>query len=293
MTGMFKSGIFLAFLAFAFFAISDACVKGLHGHIPPYQLAFFGSAFSILVLPMAWRRGDTALDLVRAKRPWLWVLRGALAISGSLTSIIAFTRLPMAEAFALIFLMPLVVTALSVWLLKEPVTVKSWLAITLGFIGVLIVLRPGFRHIDIGHLAALACGFIAAFLSVLLRITAPHEKPITLFGAGNLFPVVISGLLSLGSFVTPTLTQWFVIAGYAVLAAAANVLIAFASRKSPASRIAPTQYSQMLWGIGLGYIFFQDRVDLVTALGAAVIVGAGIWLFMPTRRQPPASSGDD
>jgi S-adenosylmethionine uptake transporter len=278
-----KNGVVLGFVAYAFFAISDACVKGIHGAVPPYQLMVFGSLISTVVIPLAWRRGDTAIDMVRAKYPWLWVARGGLATSGMLTSIIAFTHLPMAEAFALIFLMPLIITALSAWLLKEPVTPKGWLAVVLGFVGVLVVLRPGFRDIHIGHVSALACGFIAAVMSVMLRITR-EEKAITLYGAFNLFPLAIGGALSLGGFVTPTLSQWMLIAGYAILGAAANVVIGFASRYSPASRIAPTQYSQMLWGIGLGTLFFGDRVDGVTFVGAAMIVGAGIWLFLPKRK---------
>lgn len=281
--GILKSGVFLGFVAYAFFAISDACVKGIHSAIPPYQLMVFGSLFSIFVIPLAWRRGDTVLDMVRARQPWLWVLRGCLATAGMLTSIVAFTHLAMAEAFALIFLMPLTITALSAWLLKEPVTPKGWLAVVLGFAGVLVVLRPGFREIGIGHLAAVSCGFIAAFMSVLLRITR-EEKAISLYGAVTLFPLVIGGLLSISHLVAPTPAQWLLIAGYAILGAAANVVIGFASRYSPASRIAPTQYSQMLWGVGFGMIFFGDRVDGVTFVGAAMIVGAGIWLFLPKRK---------
>ncbi|MDC7675494.1 DMT family transporter [Asticcacaulis machinosus] len=278
-------GILLGFAAFASFAISDAFIKSIHGALPAYQLGFFSAAFSVLLLPFVWKRGTSAIDLVRPKRPALWVLRGILSVINILTSVLAFTHLSMAEAFALIFLMPLAVTAMSVWTLNEKVTLSGWAAIVLGFLGVLVVLRPGFREIELGHIAALTCGFTGAGLSVLLRKVGQTEKPISLFGAGQLFPLVIFALLMIPGFVPPTPMQWVAIAFYATLSAGGNMLLMFASRLSPASQIAPTQYSQMLWGIGLGYVFFHDHIDLITLIGVVLIVGAGLWLFLPKRQR--------
>jgi S-adenosylmethionine uptake transporter len=274
-------GVGLGFGAFALFSISDSFVKQLHGQIPPFQLSFYGSLFSWLLLPMVWRRGDAAIDLIAARKPWLWVLRGALTVVGSISSIMAFTHLNMAEAFALIFLMPLIITLLSVVFLKEAVSLKGWLAVMLGFIGVLVILRPGFREISIGHIAALSCGLCGAGISVLLRVQRNSEKPITLFGAGIIPPMLVCGGLLLMGYTPPSGVQWAQVAGYAVLAALANLIMIFAARLAPASVLAPTQYSQMLWGVGLGYVLFGDRLDGVTFVGIALIVGAGLWLFMP------------
>jgi S-adenosylmethionine uptake transporter len=276
-----SKGVTLGFCAFALFSLSDACVKAIHGALPPYQVSFFGAAFSIVVLPFIWRRGETVMDLVRAKRPWLWFARGALGTLGSFSSVTAFSHLSMAEAFALIFLMPLMTTALSVFFLKEKVSRQGWAAIMLGFVGVLIVLRPGFREIGIGHLAALTCGICGSVFAILLRHVGNEEKPVTLFGAALVAPMIISAVLMVPGFVAPTVPQWLAIFGFAVLGAAANIALMVASRRSPASRIAPTQYSQMLWGLLLGYLFFGDRLDGFTGLGVVVIVGAGLWLFLP------------
>ena len=280
-----SKGVLLGFMAFALFSISDACVKSMHGALPPYQICFFGALFSLTMLPFLWRRGETVMDLVRARRQWLWIVRGVLSVIGSFSSIIAFSRLPMAEAFALIFLMPLVTTALSVFFLNEKVTPKAWAAIVLGFVGVLVVLRPGFRAIDLGHIAALACGLCGAVLSVLLRKVGQVEKPVTLFGAGLLFPLIASAGLMIPSYVPPTALQWVAIAGFAILAALANVCIMVASRHAPASWIAPTQYSQMLWGLGFGWLFFNDHLDLFTMVGVVIIVAAGLWLFVPKTKK--------
>ena len=276
-------GIWLSFIAFAAYSISDACAKAMHGALPPYEMGFFGALLSLLLLPVVWRGGTTAADLVVARRQGLWLLRGALSVVSTLTSVVAFTYLTMAEAFSLIFIMPLVTTVLSVGFLKERVTPAAWLAILLGFIGVLIVLRPGFRDIGIGQWAGLACGVSGSCLTVLLRYVGHDEKPMTQFGAAQLFPLAAFALLSAGHFVAPRPVQWLIIAGYAVLAAAGNLLLTFAGRLVPASRLAPTQYSQMVWGTAFGWLFFADRVDGLTFAGIAVIVGAGLWLFLPKR----------
>ena len=116
---------------------------------------------------------------------------------------------------------------------------------------------------------------------MLLRYVGHDEKPVNLFGAAMIAPMIISAVLMVPGYVAPTGWQWLAIFGFAVLAAGANILLMIASRRSPASRIAPTQYSQMLWGLLLGYLFFGDRLDAFTGLGVVVIVGAGLWLFLP------------
>jgi len=276
-----SKGIWLGFIAFLAYAISDACAKAMHGALPPYEMGLFSALFSTLLLPFLLRRGSGIADLVRPQRPILWIVRGLLAVLNISTSIVAFTYLTMAEAFSLIFIMPLVTAALSVTFLKERVTPSSWLAIALGFVGVLIILRPGFRDIGIGQLAGLSCGVTGAMSTVLLRYVGHSEKPVTQFGGAQLMPFLVFGVMTAGHFVPPTPVQWLVIAGYALLAAVGSVLLTFAGRLVAASHLAPTQYSQMLWGTALGAGLFADRIDWLTVVGIMIIVGAGLWLFVP------------
>ena len=282
-----SKGIGLGFAAFLAYAISDACAKAMHGALPPYEMGLFAALFSTLVLPLLLRRGSSVIDMIKPQRPWLWVARGVLTVFNIVASVVAFTYLTMAEAFSLIFIMPLVTSALSVVFLKEKVTRAAWIAIGVGFLGVLIVLRPGFRDIGIGQLAGLSCGITGSISSVLMRYVSHTEKPITQFGAAQLLPFIVFGVLSVGHFVTPNPIQWLIIAGYAVLAALGGVLLTYAGRLVAASHLAPTQYSQMLWGTALGAGFFGDRIDGLTFVGIAVIVGAGLWLFLPKRASWP------
>jgi drug/metabolite transporter (DMT)-like permease len=284
---MYK-GVLLGFMAFAAYAISDAFVKSLRGSLPAYEAVFFGAALAITALPFIKARGDRWRDALLARRPGAYVVRALASAIGSTAAVIAFTALPMAEAFALIFLMPIFVTILSVVVLKEHVGWRRWSAVVAGFIGVLVVLRPGFRVLGIGHLAALVCGLASAIAMIAMRIAGPHEKRITLYGAGVIGPLLLPGaLMLLHQMRWPDLQQWLLLLGYGLLAALGAVLLMIATQKSPANHVAPTQYSQMLWALVLGYLVFGDRLDWPMALGIAIILGAGLFTLIREKKVSP------
>ncbi|KZC15755.1 hypothetical protein RHOFW510R12_13180 [Rhodanobacter sp. FW510-R12] len=276
---MFK-GVLLGFTAFAAFAISDAFVKSLRGGLPAYEAVFFGAALGLSALPFIKGPGDRWRDVVLAQRQWLWLVRAAASATGSIAAVVAFTALPMAEAFALIFLLPIFVTILSVLVLKEHVGWRRWSAVVAGFAGVLVVLRPGFRVLGIGHLAAIVCGLSGAISMVALRLSGAHEKRVTLYGAGVVGSMLVAGLLMLADFRWPSLAQWGLLAGYGLLAALAGVLLMLATQLAHANRVAPTQYSQMLWAIGFGYWLFGDRLDWPMLIGIVMILGAGLFTLV-------------
>jgi S-adenosylmethionine uptake transporter len=276
---MFK-GVLLGFMAFAAFAASDAFVKSLRGSLPAYEAVFFGAALGLTALPFIKGTDDRWRDVLRAQRQGLWLVRAIASAVGSIAAVVAFTALPMAEAFALIFLLPIFVTILSVLVLKEVVGWRRWSAVVAGFVGVLVVLRPGFRVLGIGHLAAIVCGLSGAVSMIALRLAGPHEKRLTLYGAGMVGSMLVAGLLMLANFRWPDLAQWGLLLGYGLLAALGSVLLMLATQKAPANHVAPTQYSQMLWAVLLGYVVFHDRLDWPMAIGIAIILGAGLFTFV-------------
>lgn len=280
---MFK-GVLLGFMAFAAYALSDAFVKSLRGSLPAYEAVFFGAALGLTALPFIKGDGDRWREVLFAQRQGLWLVRAIASAVGSIAAVIAFTALPMAEAFALIFLLPIFVTILSVLVLKEHVGWRRWSAVMAGFIGVLVVLRPGFRVLGVGHLAAIICGLAGAISMIALRLAGPHEKRITLYGAGMVGSMLITGLLMLSEFHWPSLHQWLLLLGYGLLAALASVLLMLATQKAPANHVAPTQYSQMLWAVLLGYVVFHDPLDWPMAIGIAIILGAGLFTFVREER---------
>ncbi|MBB4272836.1 DMT family transporter [Rhizobium mongolense] len=278
-------GVLVAFAAYAVFAFSDASIKILHGALPSYQVAFIGSIFGLVVLPVIKAQDDSWLDIVQTSNRILWALRFVCGAIGAIASIIAFTKLPMAEAFSLLFLLPSFVTILSVIFLKEDVRWQRWMAVVVGFIGVLIVLRPGFRELSAGHLAAAIGGLSAAISIVILRAMGPAEKRISLYGAGLVGTLIVSGLLMLSDIAVPTPREWLFMASYGILGAIGNVLLMTAARFAPANLVAPPQYSQMIWAIVFGYLIFDDTIDLPMAAGIVLIICSGLLTLARERKR--------
>lgn len=289
-------GILLAFASFAVFSFSDASVKLIEGGLPPYESAFFGALFGLAALPFLRRGGDRWADILSTVNRPLWLVRFFAYPIGVIGSVTAFTHLSMAEAFVLIFLQPAYVTVMSLLVLKERIGFWRWGAVAIGFAGVLIVLRPGFRELSIGHLGAVFAGLSGAISIVTFRAVGGRERPLSLFGAGVLGAVAVCGLLSIPGFSWPDAGQWAKLAGYGLLAAWANILTMRAARHVPAATIGPTQYSQMLWAILLGYLLFGDGVDLPMLVGIILIVGSGLLTVMREKVRgsplPPAVAGE-
>ena len=290
-------GIALAFIAFASYAVSDACVKLIEGRISPFESGFFGAVFGIAAIPFLMKKGDRWADLFQTTNRPLWLLRFVSAGAGIIGSVTAFTHLSMAEAFCLIFLLPSFVTIMSVVFLKEQVGVKRWSAVLIGFIGVLIVLRPGFRELSIGHVGAIFAGLGGAVSIVIFRAIGPSEKNISLYGAGMLGGFIICGIAMSSNFVMPSGTDWLLLAGYGILGALGNILLMFAARYVPATVVGPIQYSQMIWAIIFGYLIFGDKIDLPIIVGIALIIGSGLLTLSRERTRgvqlPPAVAADD
>lgn len=280
-------GVLLAFASFAAYSWSDASVKMIEGALTPYEMGFFGAVFMLAGFPYLMKPGDSWLDVVRSTNRPLWMLRFFSAAMGTIGSVAAFTYLSMAEAFALIFLLPSFVTIMSVLFLKETVGIRRWSAVIIGFIGVLVILRPGFRELSIGHVGAVFAGFSGAISIIVYRAVGPSEKHISLYGAGVLGVLVILGILMIPDFHWPTLPQW---------AALATVWLMYAANYAPAAVIGPTQYSQMLWAILFGYLIFGDKVDLPMLVGIVLIIGSGLLTLARERARHvplPASVATD
>ena len=206
-------GILIAFASFAAFSISDASVKLIEGRLSPLESGFFGACFGAFALPFLLKRNDKWLDIVRTTNRPLWILRFVSAGLGTIGSVTAFTHLSMAEAFCLIFLLPSFVTIMSVIFLKEAVGIKRWSAVIIGFIGVLVVLRPGFRELSIGHLGAVFAGLGGALSIVIFRAIGPSEKNISLYGAGLLGTLLVCGVAMMPYFTWPSGEEWLLLAG--------------------------------------------------------------------------------
>ncbi|HBV55326.1 MAG TPA: EamA/RhaT family transporter [Rhodobacteraceae bacterium] len=264
--------------AFGLWAIHDVVIKSLGPVMPVWQMMFFLNLFwlpCIVVLLII----DTEPGSLRPVNPRLLMLRSVLSICVSLPIFFAFTQLKLAETYSILFSTPLWITALSMPLLGERVGPRRWAAVIVGFIGVLIVLRPGLSPIAIGHVSAMIGAFFAAVVFLIMRRLGRDERT----GVLMLYPV-LTNLLILPFFLIflgfepMTLPNLGATALMAFLGFAGTVCIITAYRYADAAMVAPSQYSQILWATGFGILLFGETPGWNVALGGLIIVGSGAYI---------------
>ena len=272
------SGILLACIAFALFAAGDAAAKYLSRDYAVLQLLFLGSAFAVIPILLFITLTD-GLASVRPNRTVLCLARGVLTAVSVLMIVWSFTRLPLADGYTLAFTAPLIVAALSGWLLGERVAPGQWGVISVGFLGVLIMLRPGFTAIDIGHASALGSAAIFALSLIILRRIGDGETPGALLSTYLLATLIVYGPFINHVWLTPrTGADWALMAGIGLASGLGQIALVFAFRAAPAALVAPCQYTQLLWGVAFGALIFGEPPKLAMLLGAVLVVGSGWFL---------------
>ena len=272
-----NNGILLALLAYAVYSWGDAAIKALGGGLSVFEIGFYMTLVSAVCIALTTPKDEKLIHFWRMKRPWAVQARALSGTAASVLSVIAFTTIPLAEVYALIFLAPLFVTLMSMFLLKEQVGPWRWFAIIAGFAGVLLVVRPGFRELEVGHIAAVVVALLAAFSVILMRSLSSRETRTTMLGFLMLYIIGFNGVAMLVTGArTPNLEEAAVLLVAGIFAATGNILLLRATRFAPANQLASTHYSQIVWAVVLGALFFQEEPDLLTILGLAIIGSSGL-----------------
>ena len=183
-------GALFALAAFGLFSTHDVIVKVLGADYAPFQIVFFSVLFSFPLVTMMQMR-DARMDNLRPRHPWWSALRTLAAVATAISAFYTFSVLPLAEAYALIFASPLLITVLAIPILGETVRWRRGLAVMVGLSGVLIVLRPGTTDFTLGHAAGLVCAFAGALASVIVRKIGRDERTVVLL----LYPMVTNFVL--------------------------------------------------------------------------------------------------
>ena len=272
-----NNGILLALVAYAVYSWGDAAIKALGGGLSVFEIGFYMTLVSAVCIALTTPKDEKLLHFWRMKRPWAVQARALSGTAASVLSVIAFTTIPLAEVYALIFLAPLFVTLMSMFLLEEQVGPWRWFAIIAGFAGVLLVVRPGFRELEIGHIAAVVVALLAAFSVILMRSLSARETRTTMLGFLVLYIIGFNGVAMLVTGArTPTLQEAAILLVAGIFAATGNILLLRATRFAPANQLASTHYSQIVWAVVLGALFFQEEPDLLAILGLAIIGSSGL-----------------
>ena len=270
------NGFGVGLLAYGLFSTADASIKALGDDLSVFEIVFFVTAAHFLTIGIAKPESENWRHIFRMNRPKLVFLRAACGVGAGLCGVYAFTTLPLAEAYALIFLMPAFATMLSIPILGEEVGWRRWTAVALGFIGVLLVVKPGFRELHLGHLTAALAAVFGAVSMIVLRILGPTEKRITLLATVYTAAVVVNGILMIPGYATPRPFDFALIGLAGVAGGLGQILMIVATRRAPANRVASGQYSQIVWAVIFGAAFFGEIPDGLSLAGMALVVLSGV-----------------
>lgn len=270
------SGVAFSLVAYFLYSCCDAIIKGFGSGLTVHEIAFWTALFSFIPAIFTKPRDEHWHQFWQMRHPVLVNLRAATGLVGNLCIIYAFVTIPLAEAYSIAFLAPIFIVGLSRFILHEEVTWHRWLFLAASFAGVLLVVRPGFRELELGHLAALAAALMGAVTTTTLRKVAPVEKRVSLLGIPLGYIVIVNGLLMIPTFSWPNLEEFALLLAIGGLGGTGNLLFIAATRRAPASQIAPGQYSQIAWAITFGAIFFAEFPDTVAYCGLAVVVLGGV-----------------
>ena len=276
-------GIGIYCLAFLCFACLDACAKYASRFVPTMEVVwirFLGHAIVAALMLRPW------LDLTPylTRRPLLQLVRSVLLFGSTVFNFLALRKLQLADTTTINFASAFVVAALAGPLLGEWLGPRRWAAIGVGFLGVLIVTRPGtgaFQPAILLSIGSMSCNSLYVLLTRLMRTTES--------AAGMLLFPALSAIVCLapfalpGAILPPTPFLAGVLAMTGVLGAVGHWCLIRAHRLAPAAVLSPFVYTQIIWMVGLGYVVFADIPSLVTLIGAAVIIASGLYILYRQR----------
>jgi len=272
------AGALMALAAFAVFSTHDVIIKKLGATYSPFQVVFVTALLSFPILTLV-MMSDQKPDTIRPRHPYWMTIRSIVGVVAALCAFYAVTVLPLSQFYAFIFASPLIITILAIPMLGEVVRLRRGLAIVVGLIGVLIVIRPGSAEFSIGHIAAVTTAVAGAFISIITRKIGAEERSVVMMIYPMMSNLFITALLLPLVYVQIPLADLGLFAIDTLLVLTAMWLLVAAYTRTDAIIVAPMQYSQIIWATVFGYLIFNETPEWQTYLGTAVIVLSGIYIL--------------
>ena len=270
-------GMLYMFSATLLFGIADATAKYLAADLPLLQLAWLRASIGLVIL-LIFVISSKQISALKTSRPLWHFFRSFLGLIILTAIFYSLKHIPLAEVTAIIFSVPFITALFSRWLLNENVSRESWIAIAIGFIGILIVMRPSADHFHIAHAVTLCFSTALALLTVTARRLSNTESILAL--NVYIYPLMIIATCYwvLNNWHSPDMFQWGLIFLLAITATSALGMIILAMQHAKPSIVAPIDYFRMLWGIILGYSIWGDIPDSYTWAGIILIMLTGIYV---------------
>ena len=270
--------IILNLSAWVMLPIMDGFAKYLSSTLPVLQITwsryFFTIVITLPIMIIFFRKNITWTD-----QPKLQLIRGLLLFCANILFFYSISIISLAKALTLAFIAPLIVTALSPFLLGEKVGFRRWAAVVTGFIGSLIVIRPGFVELNLASIAALGTGVLYGFYLIITRKLHDSDNPLLTLLLTGIVGAVLGSIIMPTVWVSPTITEWYMMFAIGFFASLGHLFLILSLRYADASKLAPFGYFEIVTNIIIGYYFFNHFPDNWTFLGLFIIISSGIYIF--------------
>ena len=271
-------GLLLAAMAGLLFVSMDTIAKLATQGLAVEMVVWGRYAFHVLVMLILFP-GRRLVPLTQTTRPIPLIARGVLLLGCTFCFFLALSHIPLADATAITFSEPLLAVALSIPLLGERVGIRRWTAVIIGWLGVMVIIRPGFQDVHWAYFLVLGVAVMFSLYAILTRRLSQTEDPMTMLFYMGVTGFIGSTIMILFSWQTPTLAQWGMMATIGVIGGVSHLIIIYAYRLPEVSLVAPFMYLNLLWAVGLGYLVFGDLPDQLTLLGAFIVAVCGLYVF--------------
>ena len=271
-------GIGLVIFMTICFSSLDASAKYFGNELPLWVLLWGRYVFNFLFVALFFFRGAPA-EIIHTRNLKMQILRSILLVSSTLTFWLALMFLPLADCVVILFIAPLLVTVLAAPILGESVGRHRRTAVIIGFVGVLVVMRPGFTIFSWVSILPFTTAFLYAGVQLSTRILGRIEGALTTLLYSSAGGAIICTIGVLFFWVTPSPVQWLVLVWLGFLGALGHYLMIKAYQLAPASLLAPFDYTTLIWATILGFVVFGDLPDGWTVLGALIIMSSGLYLI--------------
>ncbi len=264
-------------LAWAILPFMDTIAKYLSAELSFFQITwaryFFTVFFTLPFMFFFFRK-----NLTRSTHPKLQIFRGLTLFCANVLFFYSISVISMAKALTLAFVAPLITTALSPFFLNEKVGFRRWSAVIIGFIGSLIVIRPGFIEFNLASFAALGTGFFYGIYLVITRKLHSSDNPLLTLLLTGVVGAIIGSFIVPVVWINPTFNQWSLLALMGIFACLGHLFLILSLKYADASKLAPFGYFEIVTNVMLGYYFFSDFPNYWTWLGLTIIISSGIYI---------------
>lgn len=265
-------------LAILCFGVMDAAIKYLTADFGTWQIMFFRGFFSLIPIAVLIRQSG-GMATLRTRQPFSHVGRALVGIAAAFCFFYAYAIMPLADVYAIGFAGPLFMTALSVPLLGEKVGWRRWIAVLVGFAGVMVMLRPGEGLLTLTALIPLGAAAFYALTMLYIRVLARTESNAAITFYFVVTMSAVAGIAMIPDWRMPVGWQWGLLVMVGVIGGVAQIAFTQAFRLTSPSLLAPFEYTAMIWAVLFGYLLFGDVPDRAIWIGSAIVIAAGLYII--------------